>query len=81
MMYEISQNDSYKEDLQEAMNARSKNGTFIKNAINIKKPDFEKDVLSKLLNCRNWLNMKRHINSLVKRGLIGFDDYSLSFFR
>ena len=43
--------------------------------------DFEKEVLNKLMNCRNWLNMKRHINSLAKRGLIGFDDYSFVAFR
>ena len=81
MMYEVSKNEYYKEELQEAINFRSKNGTFIKNAMNMKKPDFEKEVLYKLLNCRIWLNMKRHINSLAERGLIGFDDYSFVAFR
>ena len=81
MMYEVCENESYKEELLEAINARSKNSVFIKNAMNIKKLDFEKEVLNKLMNCRNWLNMKRHINSLAKRGLIGFDDYSFVAFR
>lgn len=81
MMYEVCKKESYKEELQEAINARSKNATFIKNAMNLKILDFEKEILSKLLNCRNWMNMKRHINSLAKRSLIGFDDYSLATFR
>lgn len=81
MMYEVFENEGYKEELLEAINARSKNSAFIKNAMNIKKLDFEKEVLNKLMNCRNWLNMKRHINSLAKRGLIGFDDYSFVAFR
>lgn len=80
MMYEISKNECYQKELQEAINARSKNGTFIKNAMNIKNLNFEKEVLNKLMNCRNWLNMKRHINSLVKKGLIGHDDYSFAVF-
>ena len=45
MMYEISQNDSYKEDLLKAINAQSKNSALIKNAKNIKKLDFEKEVI------------------------------------
>ena len=81
MMYEVSKIDCYHEELQEAMNAHSKNGTFIKNATNIKKLDFENDILKKLMNCRNWMNMKRHISALVKKGLIGHDDYSFVAFR
>ena len=81
MMYEVSKIDCYHEELQEAMNAHSKNGTFIKNAMNIKKLDFEKNVLNKLMNCRNWMNMKRHVSALVKKGLIGHDDYSFVAFR
>ena len=81
MMYEVSKKNYYNEEIQEAMNAHSKNSTFIKNAMNIKKHDFEKDVLKKLMNCRNWMNMKRHISALVKKGLIGHDDYSFVAFR
>lgn len=81
MMYEVSKNKCYEEELQEAINAHSKNVTFIKNAMNINYFDFEKEVLNKLLNCKNWLNMKRHINCLIKKGLIGYDDYSFIAFR
>ena len=81
MMYEVSKKDYYNEELQEAMNAHSKNGILIKNAVGIKDFDFEKDVLKKLMNCRNRMNMKRHISALVKKGLIGHDDYSFVAFR
>ena len=81
MMYEVSKKDYYNEELQEAMNAHSKNGTFIKNAIGINKLDFENEILKKLMNCRNWMNLKRHISALVKKGLIGNDDYSFVAFR
>lgn len=76
MMYELSKRADYEEELLEAMYAHSKNGTFIKKAMVIKKFDFGKDVIKKMMNCRNWMNMKRHIASLINKGLIGHDDYS-----
>ena len=39
--------------------------------------DFDKDVVGKLLSCKNAGNYKRHLESLRKKGLIGHDDYSL----
>ena len=81
LSHEVNKKDCYHEELQEAINAHSKNGIFIKNAIGINKLDFENDVLNKLMNCRNWMNLKRHISALVKRGLICNDDYSFVAFR
>ena len=40
MMYEVSQNDEYKIELQNAINNHSKNGILIKNALQIKSFDF-----------------------------------------
>ena len=76
MMYEVSQKDEYKMELQNAINNHSKNGILIKNALQIKSFDFEKIVLNKLLNCKIPINMKRHISAIKRKGLIGHDDYS-----
>ena len=80
MMYEVSQKDEYKMELQNAINNHSKNGILIKNALQIKSFDFGKDVLNKLLNCKIPINMKRHISAIKRKGLIGHDDYSFVAF-
>ena len=80
MMYEVSQKDEYKMELQNAINNHSKNGILIKNALQIKTLDFEKDVLNKLLNCKIPINMKRHISAIKRKGLIGHDDNSFVAF-
>ena len=80
MMYEVSQKDEYKMELQNAINNHSKNEILIKNALQIKTLDFEKDVLNKLLNCKIPINMKRHISAIKRKGLIGHDDYSFVAF-
>ena len=80
MMYKVSLKDEYKMELQNAINNHSKNGILIKNALQIKSFDFEKDVLNKLLNCKIPKNMKRHISAIKRKGLIGHDDYSFVAF-
>lgn len=77
MMYEVTHSIKYAEELQEAINVQTKNSNFIKTAMGLKKIDFEKDVITKLGNCSNEENFKRHIQSLKRKGLIGYDDYSL----
>ena len=77
MMYEVSYKDMFSEELQEAINAQTKNSNFIKTAMAIEELDFEKDVICKLLNCSTWPILKSHIKGLKKKGLIGHDDYSL----
>ena len=76
MMYEVSQKDEYEMELQNAIDNHSKNGVLIKNALQIKSLNFEKNVLNKLLNCKMPINMKRHISAIKRKGLIGHDDYS-----
>ncbi len=76
MMYEVSHKDRFSEELQEAINAQTKNSNFIKTAMAIEGLDFEKDVICKLLNCSTWPILQSHIKGLKKKGLIGHDDYS-----
>ena len=77
MMYEVAYSEKYAEELQEAINTQTKNSNYIKTALGQKEVDFEKDVITKLFNCTNEENFKRHIQSLKRKGLIGHDDYSL----
>ena len=78
MMYEVAYKDRFADELQEAIDAQTKNGNFIKTAMPIEDLDFEKDVIRKLLNCRTWPILQSHIKGLKKKGLIGHDDYSLA---
>ena len=78
MMYEVSHPDLYAQELEEAIHAQTKDSNFIRAAMNTKRIDFEKDVIRKMLNCRNTLNLSRHIKSLKNKGLIGHDDYSIA---
>ena len=77
MMYEVGNREKYAEELDEAINAQTKNSNFIKTASGMKKIDFEKDVIIKLQNCTNEKNFMRHLQSLKNKGLLGHDDYSL----
>ncbi len=79
MMYEVSRNDTYAHELQEAGARHSKNENYIKMAQALPTVDFEKGVLYKLLNCaNNQTNFKRHIESLLRKGLLAVDDYSFA---
>ena len=78
MMYEVTHKEKFYEELQEAISAQTKDSNYIKTALSLKKVDFEKDVIAKLLNCKNVANYKRHLQSLYKKGLLGHDDYSLA---
>ena len=76
MMYEVAHRKHFANELQEALIAETKNSNFVKTALSIKIIDFERDVLAKLLNCRNVWNFTQHLRSIRKKGLIGHDDYS-----
>ena len=77
MMYELAHKEGYVDELQEAVNAQTKDSNFVKTGMCLRKIDFEKKVLQKLLNCRNNGNFLQHLRCLRKKGLIGHDDYSL----
>ena len=76
MMYEVAHRELFHDELQKAIDAQTKNSNYIKMALGLRKIDFEKDVLGKLLNCNNSWNLTEHIKSLRRKGLIGHDDYS-----
>lgn len=80
MMYEVGHKEMYEQELQEAIDAQTKNSNFIKTAMSIEGLDFDKDVINKLWNCRTWPFLRNHIKSLKNNGLIGHDDYSLVMF-
>lgn len=80
MLYEVAHQGQFVDELQEAVNAQTKNSNFIKVAMSLKNVNFEKDVINKLLNCKNIWNLKQHLKSRKRNGLIGHDDYSFATF-
>ena len=78
MMYEVAHKEQYENGLHEAIDAQTKDSNFILTTLGMKKIDFEKDVIDKLLNCRNAWNFQQHLQSLRKKCLIGHDDYSIA---
>lgn len=79
MLYEVSHKDDFTEEIQEAINAQTKNSNYINTALAMENIDFERDVIGKLQNCFTWPFLRNHIKGLKKKGLIGHDDYSLVF--
>lgn len=78
LMYEVAQKDRYEEELQEAIDAQTKNSNIVKTAMRLRKKDFAKDVIQKLENCKYENQFLLHIGCLRKWGFIGHDDYSLA---
>ena len=77
MMYKIAHKDKFDGELQEAIEAQTKDSNFIKTAMRLRKIDFDKDVIRKLENCKYPQQLKSHIECLKRWGFIGHDDYSL----
>lgn len=77
MMYMVENKDHFASELKEAIDTQTKNSNFIKTALEMKKIDYENDVVIKLQNCTNEKNFMRHLQSLKNKGLLGHDDYSL----
>ena len=78
MMYEVANKEKYADELEEAINAQTKNSNFIKTAMTLEGVDFVKIVIVKLQNCYTRPILQSHIKGLKKKGLIGHDDYSLA---
>ena len=76
MMYEADNREIFAVELEEAINAQTKNSTFVRSTLGMKKINFEDDVIVKLQNCTNEKNFIRHLKSLKNKGLLGHDDYS-----
>lgn len=78
MMYEVAHEDQYEDELQEAIDAQTKNSNFINTAVRLRKKDFAKNVIQKLENCKYPQLLMLHIGRLKRWGLIGHDDYSIA---
>ena len=77
MMYEVAHKDEFENELQEAINAQTKDSNFIKTCLGQRKIDFD-EVIKKLPLCKNAGNYRKHLESLRKKGLIGHDDYTIA---
>ena len=78
LMYEVAHKDVYAEELQEAINAMTKNSNLVKTAMRLRKLDFSEKVIRKLENCKHPQQLKAHVERLRKMGLLSYDDYSLA---
>jgi hypothetical protein len=79
MMYEISHQSEYEKEIADAIERHTKNENYIRASQVIAPFDFYDYVLSKLLNTVNHeANFRRHISSLISRGLLTYDDYSFA---
>ena len=77
MMYEVTHKEEFESELQEAINAQTKNSNFIKTCMSQRKIDFG-DVVKKLPMSNNAGNFRKHLESLWKKGLIAHDDYTIA---
>ena len=78
MMYEVANKDRFADELQEALNAQTKNSNFIKLAMRFRGLDFATKVIKKLENCKYQQHFTAHTDHLKSMGLLGYDDYSLA---
>ena len=78
MMYELTHKDQYDEELQETVDAQTKNSNLIKTGMRLRRLDFAKNVIQKLENCKYLQQLTAHIERLKSMGLLGYDDYSLT---
>ncbi len=74
MMYELSKPEAFSVEINEALNAKTKNSNFILMAqtLNISFTD----IMERLLDRRK--NFRREMKKLLNSGLLGNDDYSLA---
>lgn len=78
MMYRVANRDVYGDEVSEAVSMQTKDSNFIKAAMALKRIDFQRDVVEKLVGCvKNKGNFKRFVEAKVRDGLMGYDDYSL----
>lgn len=74
MMYELSKMDVYEQEVEEAIEAKTKNSNYIETALNMN-CSFS-DVLIGLLD--RTIDFRVRLRKLEKEGLLGHDDYSLA---
>lgn len=78
-LYEASNTIFYNNEIQDEISAHTKNSNFTRAALSIRRINFEKDVIGKLVSIvKNKHNFVQHLHSLENKGLLAHDDYSLS---
>ena len=80
MMYEIDNMENFENELEEAISAQTKNSNFVKAAMSLETIYFARRVMDKIECCTHEFLLKSHIKGLIKKGIIGYDDYSLAMF-
>lgn len=79
MMFELLNRDIFESEITQALNAHTKESSYIKAAQGKKRRSFE-PVLGKIVrSSRNKANFFRHLDALYRRGLIANDDYSFAY--
>ncbi len=79
MMYEVSRQKTFTEEIEEATSHHTKNENYIKAAMALNKFNFEKDVLNKMLrSLKSREKFTQHLQCLIRTGLLVHDDFSLS---
>ncbi len=78
MIYELAHKAEYSKELQEAIDAQTKNSHIVKTGMRLHKSSFAEDVIKKMENCRYQVLLRKHLEGKRKRGLIGYDDYSIA---
>ena len=79
MMYELSYRERFADELRLALESRSRNSQYIKNAMKLRKLRFEPDILQRLFTtmlCKR--DFTRHLSLKVRDNLLSVDDYSLA---
>ena len=78
MMYMVAHQEDFKQELEDAIEAHNKNSNLIKKAMTFHSVSFRR-IITKMINCSSHpTNFKKHIESLIKKGLIAHDDYTIA---
>ncbi len=79
MMYEVSRQKTFAEEIGEAASHHTKNENYIKAALALSKFNFEKDVLNNMLrSLKSREKFTQHLQRIIRSGLLAHDDYTLS---
>lgn len=78
MMYELCHRADYADELQEAVDARTKASNYVAVGLALPPFDFESTVVDKLLRLRHNANFATHLLSRYRKGLLALDDYSIA---
>ena len=81
-LYEISRqrmgNTEFDEELDEAINLRTKNSTFLKVMSGLRHVNFHKRIVKLTNACKDETSFKNIVKKMKVEGILGIDDYSLA---